>query len=159
MAANMAEAQVKGTTALGMDEQRGREHTRRNAGYGAAAVGIVALIAGLLFVASVGRDASHSAPGHDFTSQQIMEFDTLTAIPASQLSVTTVSLPVDVREQQLFLDMNTTWMPGWSATTAPSAVTTREQQRFLEENMILPTGGSATNTYMEALTPLPGQDR
>jgi hypothetical protein len=33
----------------------------------------------------------------------------------------------------------------------------REQQRFLEENTILPGAGSTP--YMEAVTPLPGQDR
>jgi hypothetical protein len=71
-------------------------------------------------------------------------------------AVTADIRPVVTSEEQRFLDVNTTWLPG--VTNAAPAMTSGEQ-RFLDVNTTWLPQSAPVAAYMEDVTPLVGQNR
>lgn len=139
MATNTTGMRVDDSMVNGSVGKREHGHKPHNFAYGLmAAVFALALIGG---VAIHDRRVSH---------------------PAAQSGARTITLlggtamntrPVDKNEQQKFLEVNTT-MPDPGAA---SQVLSNEQQKFLEVNTIMPV--PVPSSYMEEITPSPGQPR
>jgi hypothetical protein len=157
MAANVVETPVEGATDVGAQGRKGRGHGIGAMGL-AAAVLIAVLIVGMILHnrQAAHRTAAVTAPGgvsaaqyyDDLMSQQEDWIHTMAARATMRQAAAEYD---DLMAQQ------DDALHAIAARADAGQTISSEQQRFLEENTILP--GSVTAPYMEAVTPLPGQDR
>lgn len=156
MAANVTGMRVEGTSVAGAAAKRGGAHGNR--------IGIAVLLAAILAAVLIGGTAMHER-GASHPALSTIPRTATTSAETRFLEQNTITLPdvvgaesrpaVVTSEEQRLLDANTTWMPAAAVATSP--VIPIEQQKFLEVNTILP--GAAPASYMEQLTPPPGQPR
>jgi hypothetical protein len=157
MAANVTGMRVEETMVTGAAEKRGGVHRRRT--------GIVGLLAALLVAVVIGGAAMH---------ERGVSHPALPAIPRVTtgaetrfLEENTITLPSAVGSETLapartgqgFTEQQVIEFDALTAIAAvvPSPVITAAEQRFLEANTILPVAAPAS--YMEQITPPPGQPR